>query len=919
MGVPAFYGWLLRQVPEVLRGQIGDSENVYIDMNSVIHPCCHADGSSLGRSEEDMFEAVMDELDALVSLTKPRKLLYLAIDGVAPAAKMVQQRERRLRSIRDHEERLAVEDEHRVERAKRGIFVPESRVYDDNRWDSNVITPGTVFMEKLSEYLKKTTAKRVASGTPGWENLTVVIADANVPGEGEHKILEFIRSQESFDDDTGASANQVDAEAEAQTAVEETKEEKKTKRIGKSRRKKSRAVNNHCIVGDDADLAMLGVALHTKRCIILRNTSRLEKLIITNVSRSRFYAPQYTRLVDGDLGGAKKKKKQKNQTPKVRKMRNDYAAIDIDLMRYHFLSKYLQKHDLTPEEKERALDDIIILFMLGGNDFLPHMPTLDVRRDALSRIIATYSKSILAPRDNAVDRPSFIVNKDYSLNLESLDAFFGALARFEEPMKPRSSVNYPSGTVAKNKSWKPPKTMTQCGDFSRDGSCPRGEYCPNLHEDHVPHTHHLQELRTAVLEFAAAIVKLAEEGKDWNALNAEKKRIESLVSGKVKLEMTPFNKRVTPSLVFSNIQFPRDEEHIRKTAKALGVLHAHSDEKKRTIKVLLHKEYRNLKPKEYASEPKRAHIRDVLQRAYEDDVSLMVEEHGDAITSIAGRDHRELFSGDENDFYGAREYYLAKFGVDIEEESGKAKVEELAKDFVHGMQFVTRYYLHRLPHWDWEYTHHYAPLARDICATIPTMIKENQYDSWPPSEPATPIEQLMTVLPQKSSWALPESLAEKMVDPDSPVKSMFPDPADIHLDPNGRRFRYQWVARMPPLDRNIIKEVVDASRGSWTPETLRRDGRTPSTLIVQSKLLRASSAEAPTKDQPKEGDTSSAGLSVEPAMGSLFQGKISDVRGHGPHLLRANFSPRMDNWNLPSHRRQLVTMARGLSRLLRFR
>jgi len=56
-----------------------------------------------------------------------------------------------------------------------------------------VITPGTEFMHRLSIHLKKYLVER-ANNYDDWKNLTLIFSDAFVPGEGEHKILDFIRS-----------------------------------------------------------------------------------------------------------------------------------------------------------------------------------------------------------------------------------------------------------------------------------------------------------------------------------------------------------------------------------------------------------------------------------------------------------------------------------------------------------------------------------------------------------------------------------------------------------------------------------------------------------------------------------------------------------------------------------------------------
>ena len=245
MGVPAFYRWLAEKYPKIVfdviekrvsycneqpiplelteenpNGQ--EYDNLYIDMNGLIHPCSHPEDREAPTSEAEMYINITKYLDRLFAAIRPRRLVYLAIDGVAPRAKMNQQRSRRFRAALDAKERSNIMKDVMKEIEELGIGTSDDAEHKEV-WDSNVITPGTEFMSRLSVYIWFYVLDRMNKHA-AWRNVLVIFSDANEPGEGEHKIMQYIRTQRSLE---GYDPNQ-----------------------------------KHVLHGLDADLIMLALATH---------------------------------------------------------------------------------------------------------------------------------------------------------------------------------------------------------------------------------------------------------------------------------------------------------------------------------------------------------------------------------------------------------------------------------------------------------------------------------------------------------------------------------------------------------------------------------------------------------------------------------------------------------------------------------
>ncbi|XP_047087641.1 5'-3' exoribonuclease 3-like isoform X3 [Lolium rigidum] len=197
-------------------------DNLYLDMNDIIHTCSSP-------KNRKFLSHMVDYIDFLFWIVRPRRLLYLAVDGVAPLAKMNKLRQGYFKTTKDDTD-SEIEAKLLTDIFKaQGKEVQPRETYEFQ--DPTVIMPGTKFMETISGALEYYIRRRISTD-PWWKDIKVILSDANVPGEGEDKIMSFIRAQqsmESYDPNT-----------------------------------------RHCIYGHDADLIMLALASHEVHISILR-------------------------------------------------------------------------------------------------------------------------------------------------------------------------------------------------------------------------------------------------------------------------------------------------------------------------------------------------------------------------------------------------------------------------------------------------------------------------------------------------------------------------------------------------------------------------------------------------------------------------------------------------------------------------
>ena len=176
MGVPKLFSYIVQNYSKVLKKLSKNTipvNNLYLDCNSIIYDAVHnIDFTKLVVSDIDtIINSVCMKIDEYIFELKPDNIVYIAFDGVAPVAKLEQQRSRRYKSLYQNN-------------ISKSIFKDAK----PDPWNTTAITPGTAFMNKLNESIRR------KYNEPKKYNIdSFVLSPSDKYGEGEHKLFDFIR------------------------------------------------------------------------------------------------------------------------------------------------------------------------------------------------------------------------------------------------------------------------------------------------------------------------------------------------------------------------------------------------------------------------------------------------------------------------------------------------------------------------------------------------------------------------------------------------------------------------------------------------------------------------------------------------------------------------------------------------------
>jgi len=185
MGIPSYFKRIINDFPEIIKTDLDNNTyNLFLDFNCCIHGCSNElkknkEYESHTEFEKDLIKSVLEYIDIIFDFVNPKELFYISIDGIPPRSKMVQQRNRRFMKNWRNEKLL-------IPLRKKNLINEINAIQSE--WDSSAISPGTKFMNQLSQAINNKLKK-----DSKYKYIKSILSDSHEEGEGEYKIYNYMR------------------------------------------------------------------------------------------------------------------------------------------------------------------------------------------------------------------------------------------------------------------------------------------------------------------------------------------------------------------------------------------------------------------------------------------------------------------------------------------------------------------------------------------------------------------------------------------------------------------------------------------------------------------------------------------------------------------------------------------------------
>lgn len=544
---------------------------------------------------------------------------------------------------------------------------------------------------------------------------------------------------------------------------------------------------------------MLGLATHEPHFRVLREDVFFQE----SKARTCRICGQKGHIAESCRGEAKQKDGDFDEKDKALALK-PFCWLHVSVLR-----EYLEAELQVPQQPfqfdlERAIDDWVFMCFFVGNDFLPHLPSLDIRENGIDTLIAIW-------RDNIPIMGGY-VTKDGQVDLERAQFILDGLAKQEDAIfRRRRQTEERRDANAKRRKLEEQNKGNDRYSGGGNFAGPDSRRKSPEYSSFAPHAGSSKPVNPAV---APPDLPLFIPGKG-NITREEKAMTHDMVVNRGSVYKANLANKSAAAALKSQLLGKKQDNGV-----SLGSVESANG---KTANVIDSKD--SVRVSETISTPISALGKRKAEPIGDEDRGTLDE---------ASPDNRKKPKTDPDEpppdnirlweeGYADR-YYEQKFSVSPDDIGFRNKV---AKSYVEGLSWVLLYYFQGCPSWTWYYPYHYAPFAADFVELNKMSIKFDK------GKPFKPFEQLMGVLPAASNHVIPEVFHSLMTDEDSDIIDFYPE--EFPIDLNGKKFAWQGVALLPFIDEKRLLSAMATKYPLLSMEDAARNEMGKDVLIMSDR------------------------------------------------------------------------------------